>query len=247
MDRIFQRLSLALVLMALTGCYGLGGGKAPPKPPPTAPPIERVTGRDYLVASEPEKKGYGLYSYLLFGSHPTEATRERYLRAVTAYLTIPPIGELEGPIPPQQLNITYLLLKDRPPRKYAECLQSQCVTNKRAVAVWVLNHYDYDRAQVLLGAVPGLQRNGPYIVSHFNPLTGIGTLSGQYLYQNLSWVPEDLVLSWVKEFLKQAAQEHFWEERTAQQLVLKLRTAIEILAKGLPVVQGGLHKWIAWR
>lgn len=239
MNRILKGTFLAFVMMALTGCYGLGGVKK-------GPPEGRETGRDYLIGKQSEKEGYGLYSYLLFDSPPTEATRERYLRAIDAYLTIPPISSMEAFLPRRQLNITYLLLEDRPPNYVAKCLRSQCITREKAVAEWVLNHYNYARARVLLRALPGIHRDGPYIVSHFKPLTGRESLSGQYLYQNLSWVPESLVLSWVKEFLKQAAQEHFWEEKTARQLVLKLRTAIEILAVGMPDVLEAMDRLIAW-
>lgn len=237
-------LTLALVTMVWTGCAGLGGGTV------MRQAQERETGRDYLVGKQAEKEGYGLYSYLLFGTPPTKVTRERYLRAIAAYFTIPPITSVEEYLPPWQLNITYLLLTDPPTPEVAQCLRTQCISDDsdRAgrVADWVLDHYHYARAQVLLRALPGTHRHGPYIVSYSEPLTGIGPLSGQYLYQNLSSVPPFLVQSWVQEFLNQAAQEHFWEERTVEQLALRLRTAIEIFAEGLPEVQGALDRWIAW-
>lgn len=46
--------------------------------------------------------------------------------------------------------------------------------------------------------------------------------------------------------MNQAAQERFWEEPTAEKLVIKLRTAIGILALGLKDVQNGLQTWITW-
>ena len=53
-------------------------------------------------------------------------------------------------------------------------------------------------------------------------------------------------MTWVREFLNQAAQERFWEERTGQQLALKLRLTIGILGVGLPEVRKALDTWIAW-
>ena len=88
---------------------------------------------------------------------------------------------------------------------------------------------------------------GPYIVSTLNPLSGTERLSSKYLYQDLSLVPPHLVSLWVREFMNQAEQEHFWEERKAVQLVLKLRTTIGVLAIGLPDVQAGLRQWIVWK
>jgi len=62
----------------------------------------------------------------------------------------------------------------------------------------------------------------------------------------LSRIPTHLVFLWAKEFFNQAAQERFWEESTARQLALKLRTTLAILAVGLPDVRKGLDDWIAW-
>src|SRR5439155_10381933 len=60
-------------------------------------PLE--TGRSFLVGEQAEEKGYGLYSYLLFGSPPSDATRARYLRAIEAYLEkIPSVTSLEKSI-----------------------------------------------------------------------------------------------------------------------------------------------------
>lgn len=232
-------LSLVLIVVALAGCYGLGGVSQPTSQ-------ERETGRSYLVGHQPEKTGYGLYSYILFGSPPTTATHKHYFEAINAYMTIPPMSGMEAYLPREQLNITYLLLEDSPPPEFERCLRARCTDGITGLAEWVIAHYNYTRARVILRALPGTQRDGPYIVSYFKPLSDIKSLSGKYLYQDLSSAPPTLVLSWVKEFLNQAAQEHYWEQRTAMQLVLNLRTAIEILAEGLPEVQAALDEWIAW-
>ena len=115
-------------------------------------------------------------------------------------------------------------------------------------AEWVLDHYDYARARALLDLVPRTSREGPYIVSVLKPL-GSGDSISQYLFQDFSAVPagnSDLISWWVREFLNQAAQERFWEPRTAESLVLRLRTTLAILATGFPMVQEGLNSWITW-
>jgi hypothetical protein len=233
---------LTLVILALSSCTGLGGMVSPTSSQ------ERETGRDYLIGQQTEKEGYGLYSYLLFGSPPTAVTRDRYHRAIAAYVTIPPITSIEESLPRWQLNVTYLLLTEPPPPEITQCLQSQCISGDvdrvERVAQWVFEHYHYARARVLLRALPGSHTSGPYIISYSKPLIGFETRAGPYLYQNLSAVPPHLVLSWVNEFLSQAAQERFWEERTIKQLSLKLFTAIEIRAEGLPDVLAALDKLI---
>ncbi len=47
----------------------------------------------------------------------------------------------------------------------------------------------------------------------------------------------------VKEFLHQVEQERLWEESTVRQFALNLRTAIGILAEGLPEVRSAFAEW----
>jgi hypothetical protein len=195
----------------------------------------RETGRSFLVGNQLEDQGYGLYSYLLFGSPPTDVTRDRYRAVVTAFFDlIPAMPALEEFLPRGQLNVTYLLLHLPPPTSHGP----------QEHADWILESHHYTRARVLLSAVPGAHREGPYLVSSRNPLTLSGTeiIGEPYLYQDLSSVPPRLVQLWVKEFLSQAAQERF-EEKTMQRWVLKLRTAIAILAEGLPEVREAFAEW----
>lgn len=193
----------------------------------------RETGWSFLQKGEKEKEGYGLYSYLLLGSRPNDATRERYIKAIDAYLRlIPDITSLEEAIPLRELNVAYVPITTSPP--------------ERGVSTeWVLNNYDYVRARALLRGLPGELRDGPYIVSFLKPHGASATPSRPYLYQDLSSVPPSLVELWLKEFLNQAAQERFWEGRTTAQLALKLRTTIGILAMGLPEVRKALDSWIS--
>jgi hypothetical protein len=243
MSLALRTLSLVLATTTLAGCLGLAPGVK-------LPPGGRETVRAFLIGEQPEAKGYGLYSYFLFGAPPTEATRERYLNLITAYLeSIPPVGSFKGSLERWELNIAYLPLKDSLPLEFSKgCSQLPCGTGNVAFAQWVLDHYNYARARVLLRAVPtgGTHRNGPYIVSSLKPLSMTPTLSPPYLYQDLSSVPPRVVLLWVKEFLDQTAQQSFEDSRKVQQVALKLRQSIAVAAKGLPEVLEALDRWIAW-
>ena len=200
------------------------------------PPLSRETGSALLLPGQVETAGYGLYSHLLLGSPPSDAARERYLKAIEAYVgLIPEIASLEQYLPRRELNIAYVPVKSAP--------------GPSVSAEWVLANYDYARARSLLRALPGPPRNGPYIVSALGPLAGgdgTSARSDRYLFQDLSRVPPHLVASWVREFLNQAAQERFWEERSGQELALKLRLTVGILGAGLPEVLNALDSWIAW-
>jgi hypothetical protein len=173
---------------------------------------------------------------LLFGSPPSEATRERYLEALEAYVgLIPDIASLEQYLRPTQLNIAYLPLRSAPAGP--------------PVPDWLLTQYDYARARSLLRLFPGGNREGPYIASALRPLgatAATNALPNPYLFQDLSKVPPHLVATWVKEFLNQAAQERFWEDRSAQRLALRLRVTVGVLAAALPEVKKALDTWIAW-
>jgi hypothetical protein len=196
--------------------------------------LERVTGRSVLVGDAPEADGYGLYSYLLLATPPDDSSHERYRKAIEAYLSlIPDVANLEKYLKPAELNNTYIIVDAELPKLIS--------------AEWVLQHYNYARALVILRSVPGTHRDGPYILSSLKPVTGQSGLTDKYLFQDLSTVPPHLLESWTKEVINQAAQEHFWETKSGEHLVLKLRTSIGILAIGLPQVQKALDDLIAWR
>ncbi len=208
--------------------------RPPLSPPPATRP--RETGGALLLPNQPEALGYGLYSYLLFGAPPAEEARERYVSAIQAYLgLIPDIAALEQYVPPSELNIAYVPVHTTPDR--------QTPPDR------MLADYDYARARSLLRLFPGAHRDGPYIVSSLRPLGGAvqpTATPNPYLFQDLSNVPPHLVASWIKEFLNQAAQERFWEDRSAERFALKLRMTVGILATALPEVKKALDTWIAW-
>jgi hypothetical protein len=196
--------------------------------------VAHETGRSFLVKDKAESEGYGLYSYCLLGSRPTATTRDRYLRILTAYMQdIEKVSSLEEYISRDKLNITYLPVDVAPP--------------VNVTASWLLEHYDYPRARVLLNLLPGDRRNGIYFISSLKPLARSNI--PPYLYQDLSAVPtspDDLISWWVGEFMNQAAQEQFWQPRTGELFALKLRTTVAVLGVGLPEVQQALKSWISW-
>jgi hypothetical protein len=199
---------------------------------------QRTTWRNFLIKGQREKPGYGLYSYLLFGSPPDDSSRDRYSIAVDVYLRqILEIVRLEDEpsVSLSELNVTHLPVTAQPPADVS--------------VDWVLAHYDYATARLMLAKLPGTYMTGPYFISVLKPLLTSDTVSAHYLRQNLSTVPtvpKDLIYWWVREFQGQAAQERFWEERTGQQLALKLRTIVAAVAVAMPEVRKGLDTAITW-
>jgi hypothetical protein len=197
-------------------------------------PERLEAARAFLRGGEPETAGFGLYSYLLFGSPPaSDREAERYRAAVRALLAIPEVQEMLRYAPDSTLNVTYLPLA-RPPADTA--------------ADSLLAAYDYARARIIIRNVPELSdaRDGPYFVSAVQPLTR-GPSPGPRLVQNLTGVPPRLVGAWVDHFLEQAQRPEFWRGEAEQDdFALSLRTVLSQAAEGLPEVQGALQRWIVW-
>lgn len=218
---------------------------APPRPAPLPPPMangetrakkngstattSRITGLSFLEKNAKEAEGYGLYSYLLFGSRPTsEKIRERYVKAVEAFLTFESVKSLEDQgIPRKKLNISYIPIAAPLPAAIAQ----------KDMAPWIVDNYNYAKAQSLLALFRGNHFAGPYIISTLDPLGILDTEPERYLYQNLSTVPPHVISLWVSEFRSQAAQERFWEENSMKQFALGLRTKLAIAADGMEEIR----------
>ena len=195
-------------------------------------------GGAFLLTGREEAKGYGLYSYLLFGEKPRDDVTQARYRAVTEeyLLAIGPILDLEGAgIPVQQINLTYLPVIKQP-------------TMGERTAEALLNLYDYARARKILMTLPGEYRGeGPYIVSTLVRLGTVTRVPEPFLFQDLSLVQPNEVKIWARAFLSQAAQERYWEERTLIQLGLKARTIVAVAAEGYPKVKSSLEEFITWK
>lgn len=181
-----------------------------------------ITGWSLLLTGDKEIAGYGLNSYILFGSRPTEATRERYLKTLEAYVVLQEsIASLEASgIARHQLNITYVPVTKKLPAQ------------DRPTPATLLEHYDYARARAILSLLPGPYRTeGPYIISYLKPLSRMDQLQGKYLYQDLSIKEPKVIIGYAREFLNQAAQERFWEERAAKNLALNLQNTLFLLSR----------------
>jgi len=234
-----KRLAMLAVVLttALTGCYELGGD-APP------PPV--VSERAFLVGHEPEAQGYGAYSYLLLASPPTSASRDRYLAVITAYLDfIPRRAEDADYIPESQLNLTYALLTESAPPAVLDMRAGGQSEGDQQAAQWVLDHYNYARAQAILHILPGAHADGPYIVTALLPLTDRAALSGAFMEQDLTHIPPEFAVTWVKIFIGRAAQAG-WPADRLQTATVNLRQALAVAADEWPAVQKSLPKWVKW-
>jgi len=207
------------------------------QPGPTRGPGDLIA-RALLLPGARELEGYGLYSYLLFGSQPSEASRQLYHSVIAEYVRLMPdinqfAEKLEGDniARRKEINVSYIPLTAAPRQQESDSAEA------------ILGRYDYARARALLSTLPGTHRDGPYLVSSFTPLSGQAGVSGNFLVQDLSKIPADLVPPYVAQFLNETTQERLGEGWHPQRWLLKLRTILSALGKGAPEVQKAWKTW----
>jgi hypothetical protein len=182
-----------------------------------------ITARAPLWTGGVEAAGYGLYSYLLFGSSG-EAGYQRRLTAACAYLSVLQDTE-ETTIreqSPRSINIFYVPLRGASFRREAITTQD---------AAWLVANYDYARARLLLNRI-GEDGDDVYLVSYQEALTTIEMPQpGRLLVQDLSLVPPELIELWIEEFRRQVRRQEYWDELTFRQAMLRLRSALPYVAR----------------
>jgi len=201
---------------------------------------ERLTARILLLRGKTGALDYGLRSYLLFGTPPKdEAERERYLRAIEAYVRdlVPLEDVLAQNVRASQLNVTMF------PAVRSVDLSANLndPSRVRPVAVELLDAYDYARARVLLsdlsiGAIGG----GPYLVSRGAEASGQS--SGRLLI-DMTGVSPVLIRDWIIWFCWLAGQERSWSEATLKRFGLNLRNVIAVAGSVTPVVFDSVGGW----
>jgi hypothetical protein len=190
-----------------------------------------MTSRGFLGPSQPEPDGFGLYSYILFGSRPASADRDRYIAILDAALRLlKPTNDLVGKIKPIQLNSTWLPVTSLP----ASDPDSK----------WLVDNYDYTSAAVFLARAGIRNPDAIYILSVRSPLSK-GAPTPPFLKQDLSHVPAELASTWVTLFINQAAQERFWDSNTFAGVVAKMRLAIALTAQGVPNIETAMATWLS--
>jgi hypothetical protein len=183
----------------------------------------KLTARAPLWTGGSEAAGYGLYSYLLFGSSG-RAGYQRRLTVACAYLSV--IHDAEEAtireLSPSSMNIFYVPLRSAGYRRDAVTTQD---------AAWLVANYDYPRARLLLNRI-GEDGHDVFLVSYREPLTTIeAPEASRLLVQDLSLVPQELLELWIEEFRRQVELETYWNELTFRQAMLRLRSALPHVAR----------------
>lgn len=204
---------------------------------PSTSAMPRVTGTATLLPGEKEESGYGLYSYALLSHAPQQSELPRYRSFLTALLELPAAKDVQKYVPKRRINITYLPMTSASPE------WGDLNTDERVD--YVLAHYDYARGAAILASLPGSKGPGPLITSVLTPVT-FDAPPHPVLVQDLSRAQPLLMADYVKQFVDQAAQDHFWEARTLAAFSLSLRNALETAAIGFGLSQDAVQKWVRY-
>lgn len=208
-SRVIGTFALAVLASAFVAC-GMGySGKGSLQSNLGRPDI---TGRALLVGDRPETPGYGLYSYVLFESEPTDETKPLYLAVILACLEeVQDLGELEKRYKDslQKLNGMFIpVIEDVTDSQGNPTKQPEHKpTETRAEEI--LQRYNYSRAKAILKQLSPIQRHGgPYLVSSLAPASGSGSPTVS-LFQDLSVVhfvsseknTNKMAREWVLDFI----------------------------------------------
>jgi hypothetical protein len=195
----------------------------------------RKVTRAILKKNEFEIPDVGLHSYLLFGAGADiDAGRSNRLAAVRAYLKVIPEFEIPSTVlGKEDLQLAFLkktsvlYIFAKADKKHDLEFTNQFTTEEQRL----LMKYDYLRAKELLEYI-GIQGDGIYIVSYFDPLSSSKNIDKtKLLVQDLSRIKDKrLIEMWVKEYRKQAKKEKYWDKDIMREVMLRVRTELPEVA-----------------
>lgn len=173
----------------------------------------------FLVRDQPEARGYGLYTYLLFGAAPNSEDRDRYLAAISVFLD--KIKELDVSLgvgsKQSDLNISYVPIVLPP--------------DKNPTPEWVLSYYDFARARSILSVyAPSATTGGPYILSTLFPASDVKTPQTKYAFANLSSMPPSVIGSLGKEFFTTVQTPRNWNAMKVEQVQKAVTDAVKAVS-----------------
>jgi hypothetical protein len=196
---------------------------------PLAGTKKPIVTRLELLGFEPP--GYGLYSYLLFGSSSDAGLNKRYAASRAYCKNFPALSEaVRLGYEPINLNVFQVPTKFLAPDKY-------CLDPKNLVD----NYYDYTLAKKILQDV-GLEDDGVYLVACDNPIIRGGCDPKKMLVMNLTPVKETLAELCVLEFRNRARDPKTWNDITLRSLALELRKRLPDMDNFISIAEAAVRR-----
>jgi hypothetical protein len=209
-----------------------------PSPPHVIPHSHFSPARSLLVRGDYEERGFGLYSYLLFGARPTVDTRRRYLELVrTIILRAERTTDMVAVgFSKRELNVFYFPVLRQPTR----------TATIDEVAEWIVTYYDYARARRILDMVAlASHGGGPYLLASLTPLSH-GIAGDIAILEDLTRATDETAPLWAGHFLDVSCYPQLWNRQSLMEAMLRIREYISLAAvAGQPVVRA-VDIIVAW-
>lgn len=199
----------------------------------------RLNKTSLLVKDQQEASGFGLYTYILFGSRLDEEMQKRGRKVVETFWRIAlqlPSADAVSP----NLNVVYFPVSAAPAMELSKQMEDPV-----QAGAWIIDHYDVHASSRILAAF-GLADNvrGPYLVSALKPAKA--GVQGRILFQDLSdsKVHDELITAWVERFAGAATRAQDWQPTTFERLQLTLANAVRIAADVKDPIRQSIVEWI---
>lgn len=175
-------IALFTITVLVAGCVERSsdeGEKAEPTYPQNEAyeqqaPDSYIAARDFLFNGFFENDGLGGYGYLLFSSRPNSETETRYQRVCNAFTSSINLNSDFPDSTAYQQIVTYWPLQSKPNS-----------TSELESCSWLVDNYDYPKAEIILSYISMNHVNGPILVAWQTPFNP-GSMGRDYLVFNLS-------------------------------------------------------------
>jgi len=197
--------------------------------------VVRITSRDFLLDSENEKLGYGLYSYALLIKKPdSEIELNRYLNFYKEFYNClqPSEDYIRRGVRKDELNITYWPLQG---------VKETQVSKENSDLNWnfFIDKYDYTRARIILSRIEKLGGVGPFIIVYNEPLSledkELSLEREEMLIIDFSTKNEDFFDDMMLFYQKKVAENpETWNEKWDKELIrIECRTTLKTQAENV--------------
>lgn len=195
-----------------------------------------------LVQGDDERRGFGAYSYVLFGSSSLadRETEQKYLATLVALARFAPsFDATEMRSPTDRVNLIHVPVMRRSQSEEPQWESTYVETMNRVLSV-----YDFRAASALLqNTGEGDMSRGPYLVTAWKPLSSTTAEGNVIVFLDLTNVPTEDVPLWVEQFCVQMRSEERWNDRGVRVFFLKVRAGLGTVAMIAPVVNEAAERF----
>jgi hypothetical protein len=229
---------IVLEKFAVTGSSGAGAGSYR-----SSPPRERLPVADLWCVRQPPEAGFGQYTYLLLArdsGSDDDPRRARNLKLLKLVLTNDAACDLPSYRLPRDAN--HLLVPVNQPASVVE-LQGRRRTAKAVYADYAFLYADEVMRELGRGGA-----RGPVLFSSNLPLQPGQGLPRQYIVQDLSRCPDDVMDLWLRLFVDASNRPDFWrwDDPTGDKLLAHFVTGLEFAAPIVEQTQSAMKDFIAF-